>query len=108
MISPIDSLVDKVDYYEVCANIDILATQTLFVMEFYPYKVKITLITLIFELFSNLIPRRKNRPPNLNKGFIQPPCTLVAGFFFFFFFFLFFVCCCCFFLTESDECLSYS
>ena len=42
MISPIDSRVDKVDYYEVCANIDILATQALFVMEFSPYTVKVT------------------------------------------------------------------
>ena len=42
MISPMDSLVDKVDYYEVCANIDILAMQALFVMEFLPYTVKIT------------------------------------------------------------------
>ena len=42
MISPIDSSVDKVDYYEVCANIDILATQALFVMEFSSYTVKVT------------------------------------------------------------------
>ena len=34
---PIDSYVDNVDYYEVCVNIDILAMQTLFVMEFSPY-----------------------------------------------------------------------
>ena len=34
MISPIDLRVDKVDYNAVCANIDILATQALFVMEF--------------------------------------------------------------------------
>ena len=27
-----------------------------------------------FELFSNLIPIRGNLPPNLNKGFIEPPC----------------------------------
>ena len=26
-----------------------------------------------FELFSNLIPIRENLPPNLNKGFIEPP-----------------------------------
>ena len=41
MISPIDSSVDKVDYYVVCANIDILAMQALFVMEFAPYTDKI-------------------------------------------------------------------
>ena len=37
MISPKDSLVDKMDYYDVCANIDILATQALFAMKFSPY-----------------------------------------------------------------------
>ena len=42
MISPIDPHVDKVDYYVVCANIDILSTQALFVMKFLPYAVKIT------------------------------------------------------------------
>ena len=42
MISPIDSRVDKVDYYKVYANIEILATQALFVVEFSPYTVKIT------------------------------------------------------------------
>ena len=74
MFSPIDPRLDKVDYYEVCAGIDILAKQELFVMEFSPYTVKITQITMILELFSNLIPMRKNQPPNLNKGFIEPPC----------------------------------
>ena len=42
MISPMDQPVNKVDYYIVCANISILATQSLFVMEFSPYTVKIT------------------------------------------------------------------
>ena len=42
MINPIDSRVDKVDYYEVCANIDFLTTQALFVIEFLPYADKIT------------------------------------------------------------------
>ena len=37
MIIPIDSRVDKVDYYVVCANIDVLAAQGMFVMEFSPY-----------------------------------------------------------------------
>ena len=40
MISLIDSRVDKVDYYEICANIDIVATQALFVMEFLPCTVR--------------------------------------------------------------------
>ena len=48
MISPIDSHMDKVDYNVVCANIDILATQALFVMEFSPYTNKITQITILF------------------------------------------------------------
>ena len=40
MISPIDPLVDKVDYYVVCANIDILAMQSLTAfMEFSSYTV---------------------------------------------------------------------
>ena len=30
----------------------------------------------MFKLFSNLIPLRKNLPPNLNKGFIEPPCSI--------------------------------
>ena len=65
-------------------NIDILAAQALFVMELSPYTVKITYITISFELFSNLTPpqqqkkkkkKKKNLPPNLNKGFIEPPYT---------------------------------
>ena len=52
-ISPIDSLVGKVDYYEVCANIDIWATQALFAMKFSLYTVKMT-YTIIFDLFSIL------------------------------------------------------
>ena len=43
-------------------------------MEFSPYTNKITQITILFELFSNLIPIWKNLPPNLNKDFIEPPC----------------------------------
>ena len=74
MISPIDSPVDKVDYYEIYANIDILATQALFVMKFSPYTLKITQITIMLKLFSNLIPIQKNLPPNLNEGFIEQPC----------------------------------
>ena len=42
MIIPIDPRVDKVEYDVVWANINILATQALFVMEFSPYTVKIT------------------------------------------------------------------
>ena len=48
-----DLPVDKVDYYMVCANIGILATQSLFVMEVSPYTVKITSITILYELFEN-------------------------------------------------------
>ena len=29
----------------------------------------------IIKLFSNLMPIRTNLPPNLNKDFIEPPCT---------------------------------
>ena len=61
--------VDKVDFYEIYANIDILATQVLFLINFLPYTLKITQITIMLKLFSNLIPIRKNLPPNLNKGF---------------------------------------
>ena len=67
---------DKVDFYEICANTDILATQSLFVMEFSPYILKIAYITINYELFSNLNSIRKNLPPNLNKGFIEPHCIL--------------------------------
>ena len=30
----------------------------------------------MFELFSNLIPILKDLPPNLNKGFIEPHCSV--------------------------------
>ena len=76
MISPIDSPVDKVDYYEIYSNRDILAMQALFEMKFLPYILKIMQITIMFELYSNLIPIRKNLPPNLNKGIIEPPCII--------------------------------
>ena len=33
-------------------------------------------ITIMFKLFSNLIPIRKNLSLNLNKGFIELPCTI--------------------------------
>ena len=46
--------VDKVNYYEINANINILITQARFVMEFSPYTLKITQITILFEIFSNL------------------------------------------------------
>ena len=78
MISPMDSLVDKVDYYKFYANIDILVTRALFVMEFFTYTVKITWITIIFELFSKLIPIWKNLPPNLSKGFIERHCNAIG------------------------------
>ena len=74
MISPIDSPVDKVDYYKIYANVDILVMQALFVMKFSQYTLKIMQITIMFKLFSNLIPIQKNQPPNLNNGFIEPPC----------------------------------
>ena len=48
--------------------------QTLFVIEFSPYTLKIMQITIMFESISNLIPTRKNLSPNLSKGFIEPPC----------------------------------
>ena len=63
------------DFSKIYANIDILAMQALFVMNFSPYTLKIMQITIMFKLFSNLIPMRTNLPPNLNKGFIEPPCT---------------------------------
>ena len=82
MISPVDSPMDKVDYYEIYANINILATQALLVMKFSPNTLKIMQIAVMFELFSNLIPIWKNLLPNLNKGFIEPPCTFNFSFFF--------------------------
>ena len=69
MINPIDSRVDKVDNYKVCANIDFLTTQALFVIEFLPYADT----TFLYNLY--LIPIRKNLNPNLSKGFIELPCT---------------------------------
>ena len=45
-------------------------------MEFSPQTVTISYITINFDLFSNLILIRKNLPPNLNKGFIEPPCRV--------------------------------
>ena len=83
MISPVDSPMDKVDYYEIYANINILATQALLVMKFSPYTLKIMQIAVMFKLFSNLIPILKNLLPNLNKGFVEPPCTFDFWFFFF-------------------------
>ena len=65
---------DKADFSEIYANIDILPTQALFVMNS-PYTPKIMQIATMLKLFSNLIPIRKNLPPHLNKGFIEPPCT---------------------------------
>ena len=63
---------DKEDYYEIYANIDILATQeALFVMEVFPYTLKVTKITIVVELFSNFIPIGKILLPNLNKDFIN-------------------------------------
>ena len=56
-------LVDKVNYYFIYANISILVTEALFVMKFSPYTEKITEIMILVELFSNLIPTRKNLPP---------------------------------------------
>ena len=35
-------------------------------------------ITVVFKLFSNLIPIWKTLPPNLNKGFIEPSCISVC------------------------------
>ena len=51
MISPIDSPVDNVDYYEIYANIDIVAMQALFVVKFSPYTLKIMQITIMLKLF---------------------------------------------------------
>ena len=65
---------DKVDFSEIYANIDILATQAMFAMKFSSYTLKITQITIVFKLLSNFIPIGKNLPPNLNKVFIEPPC----------------------------------
>ena len=48
MISPIDSPVDKVDYYEIYANIDILVTQAL---KYLPHTLKITQNTIMFKVF---------------------------------------------------------
>ena len=53
MISPIDSPVDKVDYYEIYANIDILATQALFVMKFTPYTLKICKLLSCLKIFKS-------------------------------------------------------
>ena len=55
----------------VCANIDILATQKLFVIEFSPPTAKTTLV----ELFPNIVTIRKNLPQNLDKCSIEPHCT---------------------------------
>ena len=55
-----------------------LSTLALFVMEVLRRTVKITYIINIFESYSNLIPIRKNLPPYLNKGFIEPPCSVVS------------------------------
>ena len=49
--------------------------QALFVIKFSPFTLKITQITIMFKLFSNLILIWKNQPPNLNTGLIEPPCT---------------------------------
>ena len=70
----IDSHMGKVDYYEVCINIHILAMQALFVMEFLP-KTKITKITIIFEIFSILSQFGKICfQISIYKGLIEPHC----------------------------------
>ena len=74
MISPMVLPVDKVKYYVICTNIRILATQGLFVMKFSPYTDKKRYIMILFKSFPNLLPILKNLHPNLNKGFIEPPC----------------------------------
>ena len=55
MISPIDSPHGQSGFSESYANIDVLATQVLFVMKISPYALKITQITIMFRLFTNLI-----------------------------------------------------
>ena len=67
---PYNFPVDKVDFSEIYANVDISATQALFVMKFSPYTLKIKQIAIKFKSFSNLIPIRKNLPPNLNIDLI--------------------------------------
>ena len=60
---------DKVDYYEIYANIDILVTQALFVVKFSPYTLKIMQITIMFKLFLKSYSNTENLPQNLNKVF---------------------------------------
>ena len=55
---------------------------------FSPYTDKIIYIMVLSELLSNLIPARKNLPPNLNRGFIEPTCISTIDFLRLFFFFL--------------------
>ena len=73
MISPIDSPRGQSGFFRDLCNISILATLALFVVKFSPYTLKIMQITIVFKLLSNLIPILKKVPPNLNKGFIEPP-----------------------------------
>ena len=75
MVSPIDPRVDKVDYYEMCANIDILSTQALFETI---YSQDIIDNYEFCNIFKS-IPIQKILPLNLNKGFIEPTCITWYG-----------------------------
>ena len=78
MIGPIDSRVNKLNYHKACANIDILATQALFVMEFFKIICshdKRKLLSFLNYFKSHSI--TENLPPNFNIDLIEPYCRLI-------------------------------
>ena len=67
---------DKVDFSEIYANIDIFAMQALFVMKFSPHTLKITQLTTMFIylfIFFQISFKYGKICLHLNKGFIEPP-----------------------------------
>ena len=79
MISPIDSPRGQSGFSEIYTNIDILATQTLFVKKFSPYTLKIVQITIMFKSFSNLIPIWKKSLQISIKVLLNHPVVIGHG-----------------------------
>ena len=62
MASLTDSPCGQSGLYKIYANVNILATQALFVMKFSPYSLKITQITIILNYYQMLFQYGKNLP----------------------------------------------
>ena len=74
MISSIDSPRGQSAFFRDLGKYRYLSNASTVCDEIFTNTLKTTQITIKFKSFSHLIPIRKNLPPNLNKGFIEPPC----------------------------------